>query len=59
MTRARIIHGAGGGEPMIDVSLDSPQGIVEWQTAPSITGSIYRTELHPVVILFAITGHEI
>jgi glycogen operon protein len=36
----------------IDTSLDSPQDIVEWQTAPSVPGCTYRTGPRSVVVLF-------
>ncbi|HEY5769336.1 MAG TPA: glycogen debranching protein GlgX [Terrimicrobium sp.] len=37
----------------IDSSLDTPHDIVEWQAAPSISGSVYRTGPRSVVVLFA------
>ena len=37
----------------IDTSLPSPQDIVEWKTAPSITGYEYRVAPRSVVVLFA------
>ena len=37
----------------IDTSLDSPQDIVEWQTAPPVPGRIYRAGPRSVVLLFA------
>ena len=37
----------------IDTSLDTPHDIVEWQAAPSISGSVYRTGPRSVVVLFA------
>ena len=37
----------------IDTSLDTPHDIVEWQTAPSTSGSAYRTGPRSVVVLFA------
>jgi isoamylase len=37
----------------IDTALDSPNDIVEWQSSPSITGSVYRAEPRSVVVLFA------
>ena len=42
----------------IDTALDSPQDIVEWQTAPSIPGYSYRAEARSVVVLFASQGSE-
>jgi isoamylase len=37
----------------IDTSLDSPQDIVEWRTAPAVARSTYRAEAHSVIVLFA------
>ena len=37
----------------IDTSLDSPQDIVDWQTAPFVPGRTYRAEPRSVVILWA------
>jgi glycogen operon protein len=42
----------------IDTSLDSPQEIVEWQTAPSVPGRIYRVGPRSVVILWAPLGNK-
>jgi glycogen operon protein len=36
----------------IDTSLDSPEEIVPWETAPPVTGSCYRVEPRSVVLLF-------
>jgi glycogen operon protein len=36
----------------IDTSLDSPDEIVPWETAPLVAGSCYRVEPHSVVLLF-------
>jgi isoamylase len=44
----------GGRNPWrrwIDTSLDSPDDIVPWQTAPSVPGHTYRTEARSVVVL--------
>jgi isoamylase len=41
----------------IDTSLDSPDDIVEWQTAPSVPRSTYRAEARSVVVLFAGPKH--
>src|SRR5262249_28488754 len=41
----------------IDTSLDSPQDIVPWQTAPTVPGNTYRVGARSVVMLFA-GGHE-
>jgi isoamylase len=49
----------GGRDPWrrwIDTSLDSPEDIVPWQTAPSVPGHTYRTEARSVVVLFARIG---
>jgi isoamylase len=37
----------------IDTSLDSPHDIVEWQTAPPVTGRTYRAGPRSVVVLYA------
>jgi isoamylase len=37
----------------IDTYLDSPQDIVEWQTAPAIPGRIYKAGPRSVVVLWA------
>jgi len=47
---------AGDGNPWrrwIDTALDSPSDIVEWQSSPLTTGSLYRAEPRSVVVLFA------
>jgi isoamylase len=36
----------------IDTSLDPPQDIVPWQTAPAVSGSTYRTAARSVAVLF-------
>ena len=51
----------GGQEPWrrwIDTFLDSPQDIVEWETAPSVLDRPYRTEPRSVVVLFTRLGPE-
>jgi isoamylase len=40
----------------IDTTLDSPQDIDEWQTAPPVPGSTYRTGPRSVVVLFSRLG---
>jgi len=40
----------------IDTSLDSPQDIVEWQSAPPVPGRTYRAGPRSVVVLFARAG---
>jgi isoamylase len=40
----------------IDTSLDAPEDIVPWQTAPSVPGHSYPTEARSVVVLFAGMG---
>ena len=40
----------------IDTGLDSPNDIVQWQTAPAVPGSTYRAEARSVVVLFADPG---
>jgi len=37
----------------IDTSLDSPQDIVEWQTAPAVPGGTYRAGPRSVTVLWA------
>jgi glycogen operon protein len=37
----------------VDTALDSPHDIVPWQTAPTISGDMYRVEARSVVILLA------
>ena len=37
----------------IDTSLDSPEDIVPWQMAPSVTDYQYRAGARSVVVLFA------
>jgi glycogen operon protein len=37
----------------IDTTLDSPQDIVEWGTAPTVPGGTYRAGPRSVVVLFA------
>jgi isoamylase len=40
----------------IDTALDSPSDIVDWQTAPPVSGQTYRTEARSVVVLLANEG---
>jgi isoamylase len=37
----------------IDTSLDSPDDIVEWHTAPSVITPVYRAQAHSVCVLYA------
>ena len=37
----------------IDTALDSPQDIVSWQSAPSMTGPTYRIQPRSVVLIFS------
>ena len=37
----------------IDTSLNSPQDIVEWQTAPAVSGGTYRAGPRSVIVLWA------
>jgi glycogen operon protein len=37
----------------IDTALHSPHDIVEWKTAPLVSGYVYRAESRSVVMLFA------
>jgi glycogen operon protein len=36
----------------IDTALDSPNDIVPWQTAPAVSGDVYRADARSVVMLF-------
>jgi isoamylase len=42
----------------IDTSLESPQDIVDWPSAPTFTGRTYRAEPRSVVVLIARAGDE-
>jgi glycogen operon protein len=44
--------GAGAWRRWIDTALDSPQDIVPWQTAPSLSGRSYRAAARSAVVLF-------
>jgi glycogen operon protein len=48
--------GGGPWRRWIDTSLPSPQDIVEWQTAPPVTGATYRAGPRSVVALSAEAG---
>jgi len=43
----------GSWHRWIDTTLDSPQDIVEWETAPTVPGVTYRAGPRSVVVLFA------
>jgi isoamylase len=45
--------GAGSWHRWIDTALESPQDIVPWEIAPSLSGHAYRTAAHSVVVLFS------
>jgi glycogen operon protein len=51
---------AGDGEGpwlrWLDTTLDSPQDIVEWESAPTVQGRTYRAGPRSVVVLFALKG---
>jgi glycogen operon protein len=47
---------AGPWRRWIDTWLDSPQDIVPWQTAPSLSGQTYRAAARSVVVLFREIG---
>ena len=49
-------EGDEGWRRWIDTSLDSPQDIVEWSTAPLVTVPTYRAEPRSAVVLFARAG---
>ena len=40
----------------IDTSLESPHDIVEWPSAPTVAGRVYRAEPRSVVVLIADAG---
>jgi glycogen operon protein len=48
--------GTGSWRRWIDTSLEPPQDIIPWQTAPSLSSSTYRAAAHSVVVLFGETG---
>jgi glycogen operon protein len=48
--------GASSWRRWIDTSLESPQDIVPWQTAPPLSSYTYRAAAHSVVVLFGETG---
>ena len=54
----RVAADRGGGpwRRWIDTSLPSPQDIVEWQTAPPVSGNNYRAGPRSVVMLYAAAG---
>src|SRR5262249_47025554 len=45
--------GTGTWHRWIAPALDSPQDIVAWQTAPSLSGPVYHAAARSVVVLFA------
>jgi isoamylase len=47
---------AGSWRRWIDTSLESPQDIVPWQTAPPLSGPTYRVAARSVVVLFREIG---
>jgi glycogen operon protein len=49
-------QGDEGWRRWIDTSLDSPQDIVEWETAPLVKAPTYRTAARSAVVLFARVG---
>jgi isoamylase len=46
-------HGSHAWRRWIDTNLDSPHDIVDWQTAPPISGRSYRAGARSVAVLFA------
>ena len=46
----------GSWHRWIDTTLDSPQDIAEWETAPAVAGRTYRAGPRSVVVLFARLG---
>jgi isoamylase len=47
------LDGGGVWRRWIDTGLDSPDDIVSWETAPTISGDRYRVESRSVVMLFS------
>jgi glycogen operon protein len=45
-------YGACGWRRWIDTSLDAPEDIVAWQTAPEVSGPGYRAGSRSIVVLF-------
>jgi glycogen operon protein len=50
--------GASSWRRWIDTALESPQDIVPWQTAPSLSGQTYRASARSVVVLFGDISRE-
>jgi glycogen operon protein len=50
---------ASGWHRWIDTSLDSPDDLCEWASAPALTGANYLVQPRSVVVLFAklLNGH--
>ena len=48
--------GAGSWRRWIDTALESPEDIVPWETAPSLSGHNYRAAPHSVVVLIDEVG---
>jgi isoamylase len=46
-------EGGGAWRRWIDTALESPDDIVEWQTAPPFTGRTYRAGPRSVAVLYA------
>ena len=42
----------------IDTALDSPHDIIQWETAESVAGYVYRVQARSVVVLFAGTNES-
>jgi glycogen operon protein len=47
---------AGGWRRWIDTAQESPNDIVAWQTAPTVSERAYRAEARSVVVFFADLG---
>ena len=47
---------AGPWRRWIDTSLDSPQDIMPWDTAPAVAGATYRAGARSVAVLSASAG---
>jgi isoamylase len=53
-----VRDGSGPWRRWIDTSLESPQDIVPWQTAPRLSGQTYRAGPRSVVVLFGDIGQR-
>ena len=51
-----VVGDGASWQRWIDTALDSPNDIVPWQTAPTITGNSYRVGARSVVMLYAVAS---